>query len=43
LVQQWLARLKEDTELTENYMAIRVHTQYVEALKGLGKTTKISQ
>jgi hypothetical protein len=24
-------------------MAIRVHTQYVEALKGLGKTTKIGQ
>jgi hypothetical protein len=40
-VREWLVRLKEDTEPTENYMAIKVHAQYTESLKGLGRTTKI--
>jgi hypothetical protein len=42
-VREWLVKLKEDTEPTENYMATKVHNLYVEAMKGLGKTTKINQ
>jgi hypothetical protein len=41
-MREWLVRLKEDTEPTDNYMAIKVHTQYMESLKGLGKNTKIN-
>jgi hypothetical protein len=41
-VREWLVRLKEDTEPTENYMAIKVHAQYMESLKGLGRNTKIN-
>jgi hypothetical protein len=36
-------KLKEDTELTEHYMATKVYNIYVEAMKGFGKTTKIGQ
>ena len=36
-------KLKEDTEPTEHYMATKVHNTYVEAMKGLGKTTKVGQ
>jgi glycogen debranching enzyme len=34
---------KEDTEPTKYYMATKVHNTYVEAMKGLGKTTKVGQ
>ena len=43
IVRQWLVKLKEDTELTEHYMATKIHNTYVEAMKGLGKTTKVGQ
>ena len=42
-VQQWLVKLKEDTKPTEHYMATKVLNTYVEAMKGLGKTTKVGQ
>jgi hypothetical protein len=36
-VWEWLVRLKENTELTENYVAIKVHTQYPESLRDWGR------
>ena len=42
-VRQWLVKLKGDTEPTEHYIATKVHNTYVEAMKGLGKTTKVGQ
>jgi hypothetical protein len=41
-VRDWLVRLKEDTQPTDNYMKRKVLQQYMESLKGL-KTTKINQ
>ena len=41
-VREWLVHLKEDTEPTENYMALKVHAQYTESIKGLGRTTRIN-
>jgi hypothetical protein len=34
-------KLKEDTEPTKHYMVTKVNNTYVEAMKGLGKTTKV--
>jgi glycogen debranching enzyme len=36
-------KLKEDTEPTEYYLATKIHNIYVEAMKGLGNTTKVGQ
>jgi hypothetical protein len=41
-VRDWLVKLKQNTEPTDNYMRRKVLQQYMESLKGL-KTTKINQ
>jgi len=41
-VRDWLVRLKEDTQPTDNYMQRKALQQYTESLKGL-KATKINQ
>lgn len=38
-----MVKLKEDTEPTENFMVTKDHNLYVESMKGLRKTTKITQ